>query len=117
MLGPEPSDELQTSGFEPILLQLRTLHEDDRAKAQSYLNGAADRLRALSLRVQTRVVVNAQPAMAILDEIKQHAPDLVALATHGRSGLVRLYPGSVADKIVRGAHIPVLLYRPVERRE
>jgi nucleotide-binding universal stress UspA family protein len=60
-------------------------------------------------------MVNAQPAVAILNEVKTQPADLIALATHGRSGLVRLYMGSVADKIVRGAHIPVLVYRPVQR--
>jgi nucleotide-binding universal stress UspA family protein len=115
VLGPDPPDEVSASGFEPILLQLRTLHEDDKVKAQSYLDGVADRMRARSLQVQTRLVVNAEPVTAILNEIKNQSADLIALATHGRSGLVRLYMGSVADKIVRGAPIPVLVYRPVQR--
>jgi nucleotide-binding universal stress UspA family protein len=34
------------------------------------------------------------------------------MATHGRSGLARLALGSVADKVVRGSHVPVLLVRP-----
>jgi nucleotide-binding universal stress UspA family protein len=115
ILGPEPPEELSTTDFEPVLLHLRTLHEDDKAKAQSYLDGVAGRMRAQSLRVQTRLVVNAQPVAAVLNEIKSQSADLIALATHGRSGLVRLYMGSVADKIVRGVSIPVLVYRPVLR--
>jgi nucleotide-binding universal stress UspA family protein len=37
---------------------------------------------------------------------------LIALTTHGRRGLSRLLLGSVADKVVRGSTLPVLLYRP-----
>lgn len=36
----------------------------------------------------------------------------MALATHGRGGLARLLLGSVADKVIRGASAPVLIYRP-----
>lgn len=38
--------------------------------------------------------------------------DLIVLTTHGRGGLGRVVLGSVADKVVRGAASPVLLYRP-----
>jgi len=37
----------------------------------------------------------------------------VALSTHGRSGLLRMALGSVADKVVRASQTPVLLYRPL----
>ena len=35
-------------------------------------------------------------------------------AGHGRRGLARLVLGSVADKVIRGAHVPVLVHRPVK---
>ena len=38
--------------------------------------------------------------------------DLIALATRGRGGLARLFRGSVADRVIRGASVPVLVYRP-----
>ena len=34
---------------------------------------------------------------------------MIALETHGRRGLARLMLGSVADKVIRGAHVPVLV--------
>jgi nucleotide-binding universal stress UspA family protein len=37
---------------------------------------------------------------------------MIAMSTHGRSGLQRLMIGSVADKIVHHANVPVLLVRP-----
>jgi nucleotide-binding universal stress UspA family protein len=36
------------------------------------------------------------------------------MATHGRAGLTRAILGSTADKVVRGVHVPILLYRPAE---
>jgi nucleotide-binding universal stress UspA family protein len=82
-----------------------------RANAQAYLDPIAARLRAESPRTQT-VVVLEQPVTAILDYAKEHAVDLIALETHGRSGFARWLVGGVADKVVRGATVPVLLHRP-----
>ena len=87
--------------------------EKRRAEAQAYLDGVAERLRAKALRIQTNVVVGESAATAVLDVVRSHKIDLVAMATHGRSGFKRLFLGSVADKIVRGTLTPVLVYRPV----
>ena len=50
------------------------------------------------------------------EEIVQYASvadvDLIAMATHGRSGLSKLIMGSVAEKVLRESHVPVLLLRP-----
>jgi nucleotide-binding universal stress UspA family protein len=80
-------------------------------KVQAYLNRVADRLRGRSLHVKTRVLLN-QPAAAILQEAHRHPGGLIALATHGRRGLKRMLLGSIADKVIRGATSPVLVYRP-----
>jgi nucleotide-binding universal stress UspA family protein len=82
-----------------------------RADAQTYLDRVAERLGAQSLAVHT-AVIGGQTAPAILDYAHDHRIDLIALATHGRSGAARILLGSIADKIVRGALAPVLLYRP-----
>ena len=61
------------------------------------------------------MVSHEQPAAAILDDAQKNPVDLIAMATQGRGGLKRLFLGSVADKVVRGAATPVLVYRPVDR--
>ena len=86
---------------------LRTI----QAGAQTYLDRVAECLGAQSLGVHT-AVLSGQTAPAILEYAHSHAVDLIALATHGRSGAARILLGSIADKIVRGATTPVLLYRP-----
>lgn len=49
------------------------------------------------------------PAREILQRLEEEPKiDLVVMATHGRGGVARLVMGSVADKIVRGAHCPVM---------
>jgi nucleotide-binding universal stress UspA family protein len=86
--------------------------EEQRSHAEAYLDKVAERLRAKSLPVRTQVIVGRQPSEAILEEAQTQAIDLIALATHGLQGLQRLLLGSVADKVIRGASIPVLVYRP-----
>jgi nucleotide-binding universal stress UspA family protein len=69
-------------------------------------------LRGRGFGVQSRIAVEDQPALAILHEAVAPNVDLVALQTHGRGGLARLLLGSVADKVIRGAGVPVLVRRP-----
>ena len=114
VLGNFDPGYMSMSGLgQEVLKDLQSLHEEDRTKAQAYLDRIAAGLRGRGLKVQTRIAVNDQPGAAILDKVKTHKADLVALETHGRSGLPRLFLGSVADKVIRGASIPVLVHRPV----
>jgi nucleotide-binding universal stress UspA family protein len=83
-------------------------------EAEKSLEETAARLRARGLTVRTRAVAEEQAAVGILQEAQKADADLIALATHGRRGLSRLFLGSVADKVVRGGRLPVLLRRPKE---
>jgi nucleotide-binding universal stress UspA family protein len=99
---------------EGLLDQIEAIQKRLLADAEEYLAGVAGRLRARGLQVQTRVAVEEQPAVAILREAAEARAGLIALATHGRRGLSRLFLGSVADKVVRGATVPVLVHRCLE---
>ncbi|HEY7424624.1 MAG TPA: universal stress protein [Gemmataceae bacterium] len=81
-------------------------------EARAYLDRIAERLRGQGLAVQTRILLHAHPADAILEETRAQGVDLLALATHGRGGLRRLLLGSVADKVLRGGVTPMLVCRP-----
>ena len=85
-----------------------------QAEAEHDLDTVARRLRAAGATVHTRVLVTEQIAAAILEHASQHSIDLIAMSTHGRSGLARLLIGSVADKVLRGTERAVLAYRPPE---
>jgi nucleotide-binding universal stress UspA family protein len=88
------------------------LTEEEQARAKAEMEQLAAPLRERGLHVETEVVSHGVPAVAILDYAATHAVDLIALATHGRGGWSRLALGSVADKVLRGSLMPVLVYRP-----
>lgn len=81
--------------------------------AEEELGRVAERLSIEEgITVSTRVVEHTQPAAGILEEAERTGADLIAAATHGRGGIARLVLGSVADKLIRAARVPVLVVRP-----
>ena len=86
-----------------------------RARAQGYLHGVAEHYRQRGIGVCTSVGIGLDPIEVLLERARAPQYDVLALATHGRGGVRRLALGSVADKLVRAAEIPVLVYRPVKR--
>jgi len=97
-----------------ILDQIEKIQGEVCKEAQAYLTGVAERLRARSLHVRTRLAVEEHPAAAILHEVTTCGADLITIATHGRGGLSRLFLGSVADKVLRGSMLAVLVHHPIE---
>lgn len=89
-------------------------HFIGRAKleAANYLNAAAKRVGGDAASIEIHLPVHPNPAMAILQEAKARGCDAIAISTRGRGGISRLLFGSVADKVMRGAECPVLVYRP-----
>jgi nucleotide-binding universal stress UspA family protein len=65
----------------------------------------------------TSLVRFGDPAEEIATLARSANVDLVAMATHGQTGLRRLLIGSVADKVLHDLTIPVLLIRPTDRTE
>jgi nucleotide-binding universal stress UspA family protein len=78
---------------------------------RSYLEEVAGRDVLRGREVQTRIIVDYEPALGILDLAEETGSDLVVLGTHGRGGLRRMILGSVADKVIRGTHRTVLVHR------
>jgi nucleotide-binding universal stress UspA family protein len=93
------------------------VRRDDRAiqaawrQAQNELEHVAQRLQAAGAEVRTSTLIAEEPAAAILGAARQHRVDLIAMATQGRTGLRRLFLGSTATAVLRGADRPVLLWR------
>jgi universal stress protein A len=58
------------------------------------------------------VVCVGDPAVEIARFAEQERMDLIVMATHGRTGLLHMIMGSVAEKVVRGSHVPVLTVKP-----
>jgi nucleotide-binding universal stress UspA family protein len=91
------------------------LTEALRGQAQDYLDSLAGSLRKDGIEVSGVARISWNAAGALLELAPEHA-GLLAIATHGRGGLKRLVVGSVADKLVRGAQVPVLVVRPPGKR-
>jgi nucleotide-binding universal stress UspA family protein len=88
------------------------LADRQQAEAWNYLRRTTERLGRRTLRIHPRVVHEQSVAQAILHYARMHDADVIALATRGRGGLARLFRGSVADRVVRGASVPVMVFRP-----
>ena len=57
-------------------------------------------------------VMLGDPSDAVLNYTREHNMDMVIMGTHGRKGLDRVIFGSVAERVIKGAHIPVLVINP-----
>jgi nucleotide-binding universal stress UspA family protein len=102
------------------LLHVTRLPEDAAAEevvrqatrlAQDYLADQQRRLGAAGIDA-TIAVVPGNAAREIVAYASREGCDLIALATHGRSGLARWAHGSVTDEVLRTTTIPLLLVRP-----
>ena len=85
-------------------------HQSVVEGAQLYLDGVAEDW-PVGGGVRASVVTALQPGLAILEVVEEEGADLVAMTTSGRGGVARMVMGSVADKVVRGSPVPVLLQR------
>ena len=120
-----PAVELATKTGAQMLVLLRaaeahTMPMADPSEAQvtavrtaeEYLAGARERVvKAGFERVETSVWYGP-PAEAIVEAAAFRKADLIVMSSHGRSGLGRLVLGSVAETVLRGTTVPILLIRP-----
>lgn len=91
---------------EPAFARTR---EDAEAVAKQLADAAASHLHAVVLPREETAVVSGHPVDGILEYAKEHECDIIAMATHGRTGRARLDLGSVADGVLASADRPVLL--------
>ena len=83
-----------------------------RHEAEDYLKEIAARF--FPRGAQELVVIAEDPAEQILNHAREEEVDLIAMATHGRTGLARLLMGSVAHTLLQARAAPLLLVRPGE---
>ncbi len=97
------------------MLPSRTVDEDAErrrveADLRDYLRGIEHQLTREGITVSSEVRFG-RPADEIISLASDLKVDLIAMSTHGRSGLARWAYGSVADRVLHAAHCPVLLVR------
>jgi nucleotide-binding universal stress UspA family protein len=79
---------------------------------QRAVDDAIDRAEHAGVRSIEATVLSGRPAKATVDYATDHDVSLVVMGTHGRSGLARYLLGSVTEKVVRVADMPVLTVAP-----
>ena len=102
VLGPLPEPSMAGRGV------VRSAEAASAELAQGYLEGVAAGLRDQGLLAQT-ATVEGKPYMEIIRFAEEHGIDLIVMSTRGHSGLSRWLLGSVADRVARGATVPLLL--------
>jgi len=84
--------------------------EQIKRKSRAYLNKIADELKNRGITVKTKVTTG-RAVEGIIRIAEETRSDLIAMSTHGRSGLSRLTFGSITDKVLRAGTVPVLVVR------
>jgi nucleotide-binding universal stress UspA family protein len=100
------------SPYLPHVVRELETQEHIEAAAREDLQSIAGRIGRT--RTEIRVVTDAHPGTTILEVAGTEGTELIAMATQGRGGAARLLLGSVADKVIRGAECPVLLFRNLD---
>ena len=89
-----------------------------KKKAKAYLSKTGETLKLKNkgaiIKTQVRIGKASDEIIKISDEIEA---SLIAMSTHGRSGLSRWAFGSVTDRVLQGARVPVLVVRVPEETE
>jgi nucleotide-binding universal stress UspA family protein len=86
------------------------LEKDSVEVSAAYLEEKAQLLRDKGILVEVKVLLG-NVLDQLVEYINQNGVDLIIIATHGRSGVSRLFLGSVADRLLRHAPVPVLMVR------
>ena len=118
LMGSLPFDSPRSGYFprmEPVPIETREQYISRREhELDEYLMDRAKHFEGLP--VKRRVILSDDPGESIIAYAQEQGVDLIAMATHGRSGLSRLVQGSVAARVVSSGVAPVLLVRPRQLR-
>ncbi|HVE09519.1 MAG TPA: universal stress protein [Paraburkholderia sp.] len=97
-----------TPGFDPSVIRDAFRQEGERV-----IGDARDRMAVQQVNGSPRIVEATAPGEDVAHRVQlaadECAADLIVMGTHGRRGFRRLVLGSVAERVLRSAHCPVLL--------
>ena len=107
---PHAIAQARRSQAELILLRVLEPFAHARGLSLGDLKRIASDVRQQDVPVQA-VIIGGRPHVEIPQYAETNEVDLIVMSTRGQSGLSRWLMGSVADRVVRGANVPVLLVR------
>lgn len=84
----------------------------EKERLQAHLDKLRERLEKSGLSVTTQLLDPGTPGPELVAEIERNPVDLVVMTSHGRTGVARMFLGSVAEYVARHAPSPTLIVRP-----
>ena len=88
-----------------------TIRKNAEKESEKYVYKKVTSILKIHIKASGMVKEGSVPDM-ILEAAEQTHADMIAMSTHGRTGLLRWLMGSIADTIVSHTHIPVMLIHP-----
>ena len=117
---PVASDFAQMLHLSPCIVQVlpagKDIVERSTDAESAYVRGIAARWSEARTSSHWQLLRALDPAAAMVDYERRLPATLVAMATHGRTGIGRVAIGSVATRVIRHSHCPVLVTRPSTTR-
>jgi nucleotide-binding universal stress UspA family protein len=93
----------------PHTISEGALLDERKKRAREYLEGIEERLDGEGVEAEITVHTAGDAGHGILEHAEKSGADLIAIASRGRGAAARMMLGSVADKVIRGARVPVLV--------
>lgn len=116
-LVDEPSSLSIVHVIQPVQLSHPDLYIDqsaDELRSEQTLELLQSHLSGFEFEGASYDVLVGDPGTEIVEFAKAHNANLIVMPSHGRTGLSRLVIGSVAERVVRYSHCPVLVLRGEE---
>lgn len=101
-------DPIEVAGANAPMPPTQAALEAAHAQAQRRLDAAVAKAREAGIDAQG-TLAQGDPAYEIVQCARQTGVDAIVMGTHGRTGLKRLFLGSVAEETLRTAHVPVVV--------
>lgn len=84
--------------------------QQERRRSAAYLQQLSERIGANGIGIRERIVTG-EASREIVAEARRSQADLIAMSSHGRSGIREWAFGSVAERVLRTTNVPVLVFR------
>jgi nucleotide-binding universal stress UspA family protein len=110
-LIPPSAGAEESAAIDIIPQEARIRDVDNASNAKRYLMNWTQSLKAQGVKVSYQVTIGT-PAKSIMELAQAQQASLIVMMSHGRGAFKRAIMGSVADEILRGSHLPVLIVRP-----
>jgi nucleotide-binding universal stress UspA family protein len=92
------------------IVDFRMLEESLEQAGKAILNEAERIFDKTGIRV-TRAFAHGEPSVEIIEKAREHKADLIVMGSRGLGQIGGLILGSVSERVLHGAHVPVLIVR------